>query len=252
MRLLPNARIVVLAAFAALASCDHPTQPTPFTNLDYLLAESSGALSGAPIRLVTAPPPAAPDPPFANTCDYDAVSMMFVCPTQTVNGGTYNTAYQLLDANNQPLATRDTANTAAVRTVRTSDFTTVLPGDTTHLSIHNVIRRTLSGLLDDERIVNSQDTIIRLIGFPNVYKLVPEYVSVSNFRPRTTGLPSSFPQSGTISVSSTAIMLSDSSLVPTSAVMTFNGSATVTWARSYNGQLSTCTYDYASGVVQCT
>jgi len=248
MRLLPNARLARLAALVAVASCADATEPPLFTNLDYLLAESSGALSGLPMRLITAAPPAALNAPFAISCPYDAASAAFVCPVQSANtDGVFNMSYQLLDANNQPLATRDTAATAAIRTVRTSDFLVVLPGDTTHHPVHNVSRRTLSGLLDGERIVNSQDTIIRLIVQDTVYRLVTEAVTVSNFRPRIAGLPSSFPESGTITVQTSYLVPGNSALLPATFVMTFNGSSTVTWTRNLNGVAGTCTYNYAVG-----
>jgi hypothetical protein len=246
MRVLPDVRFASLVACAAALACGEITSTPVYTPLDYLLGESNGALTGPPVSFISAAPPATAAPPLAGSCPYDTTSTMFVCVDQMLGGGTFHTRYQLLDAGTQPLAARDVAGLATVRTIRTSDFVVALPGDAVLHNVHNVSDRTLSGLLSDERIVNGQDTIIRLKNSFSVARLVTEVVTISNFRPRRNIEPGTFPASGTITVQTDSVKSAGTAPVPVSYVMTFTGAATVSWVRNVGGVVATCTYNMAT------
>jgi hypothetical protein len=221
---------------AALAACADITPPLRFTTVDYVMAESSGALSGF-ASFVTPLSPAAPGPPFSSTCPYDATSKMFECELVTSQGRTYSLSFQLLDAAGQPLASWDSTLVDGVRTVKASDGPYLLYDP---LSVRS--DRTIHGLLDGNRIVDGRDSTMAVTKIMDVSTTVTDVIEFSGFRPRVRNLPGSVPTGGTITFRKP---------FGETSVLTFNGTANVQWVKTASGVTNTCNWIYGTPNPKC-
>jgi len=251
------------ALVAALAGCgsDSPTMPSPPTSqtpksvdVSALVGTASNSTYGGLARsLVLLPSYTAASPVNAAACPFSGADQLFECGPVTIDGITFKTSYQLLDAGGHPLSTADATTLAAVRTIidvdGTASFATT--GVTSTATIHSHSDNTLSGLLTSRHTLNGQtterDTLATVSGSTATKLAVTATTTVDKLDiPTTVG---AYPATGAITTdATTSISLGGGTpaTVQTHASITFNGTSVVTITITVGSATQRCTLDLAN------
>lgn len=255
----PIARLAALVSFA-LAACsggDGPVAPDvpevpevpevpglpggQTVSLDEVLNQLNtvGSYAGAGlVGLGVAPAPDA-SMPSATACPYDATTTYFVCPTQTADGLTINTRYQLLTSGGVPMAAFNSATVSSLRYVVDVEGA-IDVGDGTSISIDSHDEQTLSGLQTTTRVVNGTGTTDLSMTADGQTFAVATTRAINNLvLPYEPG-PNAYPASGSITTTATADQVSFTSTI------TFHGTSTVTIVSTLNGSTQSCTFNLAT------
>jgi hypothetical protein len=263
----PVRAAVLTATLVALAACGdqstgpHTIAPTP-VDVSALVTSATNASYNGVARSLVLLPAFVTSPINTAACPYSSKDQAFVCTPIVRNGITAKTSYQLLDSGGHPLSSADALTLASIRVVTDVDGTTSLVSTTTgtisSTTIHSHADNTLSGLLTDKRVLNGvtteRDTLSSVFSGLATQLSISATTTVAKLDiPQTAG---AFPATGTItSDASTTESLGGSTPFTSNshAVITFNGTSSVTITLAVGSFSQHCTLDLTNAAgLTCT
>ncbi|MGH7616821.1 MAG: hypothetical protein ACREPM_06300 [Gemmatimonadaceae bacterium] len=256
--------VALAAAFAGCGSDSNtaPTGPNTSVNVPALVAAASNTTYGSLARSLALAPVIAIPAVNTSACSYSSTDQEFVCPTATSSGLTMKSAFQLLDANGNPLSVADAATLAAVRTIidvdGTTSFVSTTSGTVSATTVHSHSDNTLSGLLTDKHTLNGatseRDTISTVFGGITTKLALTATTAVSSLDiPTTAG---AYPATGSITTDAGTTETFGSAppfASNTHVVVAFNGTSVVTITLGIGASTQRCTLDLAhASNLSCT
>lgn len=242
MRLVTRLHILpIVVGSAALFACGRGTGPDASSkSVDPLLAElnSVQAIGGMGMTIGGQLTPTA-SPQNSSACAYNLASSSFVCPSRTIGGLTFVSAYQLLDASGRPQSGFSATTTAAIRTMAEMSGTLgPVAGTSTGITVASRAEQMLTGLLTGTHTVNGSANSTSTMTFAERTFTTTSRQTTINLVLASRGSASHWPQSGSIATEteSEGGYLSRTRL-------TFNGTSIVTLELTIGGQTRTCTVD---------
>ena len=259
-------RVMLLAAFAAVAACTDSTGPTvaPDDDLSDFSVGVTGDQAGLP-GIMTG----SRGVPGTAGCTFNAATGRIECPPVTREGLTFVRSLQLLDAAGVPQAQRGdnvvsvntkidvtgthTGRDNATFTVdRSSDMTVSGLGPTSNQLTHNGTEEgTITGTRTHSTLgqVNFSETFTHT----TVNVVIPKPVlAFTGDRRRPDRI---FPVSGTstrsVEVERTVVSSGETSEFSHSEIITFNGTAIVPVVVTRNGETRNCTRNLLTGRMRC-
>lgn len=247
VRALRAIMCVTFAAFTAACSSDSTAPDRQPANLGDVLSEMtvpSVAASLVP-GLPATPSTAAPTP---SSCNYDAATQSFICPTVSATSVTFTRSFTLLTVAGTPQSQFDAGTTDAVRTNSTMAGTFTANGNSVTVASQEAL--TLSGILSGVHVL-AGSSLLNLTG-TDANSDAPYTLSVATtvddlVLPDTRA--DKWPKSGSLLVDLTHTMSGTTSTSHLSA--TFNGTSKVAVSLTSGGVTLTCTVDLASQSPTC-
>jgi hypothetical protein len=183
-------------------------------------------------------------------CSYVAASQSFVCPAVTASGLTVTSSYFLLDAAGHPMSQFNASTVASLRVRNTIAGSVTVGGDS--FTMDGQQDQTLSGLQTTTHTLNGTSTLNMSVAggsetFPGPFT-IQSTTTISNVVLPAHGSATSYPKSGTITVTS----LLGGTALTSRFVMTFNGTSKVAVTMTVDGHsFPACSIDLSNGTNSC-